>query len=78
MPQFDVVSDERTVAKSVAAPESHGFTVDVVDDLPAAREAVLTRIPYGARVWRNSSVTLDQAGIRLRSTLLRALRVGPP
>ena len=49
MSQFDVLPEERTVAATVAALESHGFTVEVVDDLAAARKAVLARIPHGAR-----------------------------
>lgn len=63
MSQFNVLPDERTIARTVTALETHGFTVEVVDDLPAARRAVLARIPHGARVWRNTSVTLDEAGI---------------
>lgn len=63
MSQFDVLPDERTVVATVAALESRGFTVEVVDDLTAARKAVLARIPHGARVWKNTSVTLDETGI---------------
>ena len=63
MSQFDVLPDEQTVAATVAALEAHGFTVEVVDDLTSARAAVLARIPPGARVWRNTSVTLDETGI---------------
>ena len=63
MSQFDVLPDERTVVATVAALESHGFTVEVVDDLTAARKAALARIPHGARVWKNTSITLDEAGI---------------
>ncbi len=63
MSQFDVLPDERMVAATVAALESHGFTVEVVDDLASARRAVLARIPHGARVWRNTSVTVEEAGI---------------
>jgi L-lactate utilization protein LutC len=40
-----------------------GFGVEVVDDLDAAREAVLARIPHGASVATNSSVTLEETGI---------------
>lgn len=60
---FDALPDDPTVASTVAALEAHGFGVEVVDDLTAARKAVLARIPHGARVWRNTSVTLDEAGI---------------
>jgi hypothetical protein len=63
MSPFDALPDERTIASTVAALEAHGFGVEVVDDLVAARKAVLARIPQGARVWRNTSVTLDEAGI---------------
>lgn len=63
MSQFDVLADERTVVVTVDALETRGFTVEVVDDLQAARAAVLARIPRGARVWRSASVTLDEAGI---------------
>lgn len=63
MSQFDALPDEQTVATTVSALESHGFTVEVVDDLTAARKAALARIPHGARVWKNTSITLDETGI---------------
>ncbi len=63
MAQFDVLPDEATVTSTVAALHAHGFGAEVVDDLAAARKAVLARIPHGARVWRNTSITLDEAGI---------------
>ena len=47
----------------MAALEARGFGTDVVDDLDAAREAVLARIPHGSAVATNSSVTLEQTGI---------------
>ena len=40
-----------------------GFSVEVVDDLDAAREAVLARIPEGSSVMTNTSVTLQETGI---------------
>ncbi len=63
MSEFDALPDEQTIAATVSALESHGFTVEVVDDPTAARKAVLARIPHGARVWKNTSVTLDETGI---------------
>ncbi len=63
MSQFNVLPDEHVIATTVAALEAHGFTVEVVDDLPGARRSVLARIPHGARVWRNTSITLDESGI---------------
>jgi L-lactate utilization protein LutC len=47
----------------VVALGEHGFSVEVVDDLDAAREAVLARIPEGSSVMTNTSVTLEETGI---------------
>jgi acyl-CoA hydrolase len=55
--------DEETLAATTVALEEHGFSVEVVDDLDAARRAVLARIPNGASVMTNTSVTLDETGI---------------
>ena len=55
--------DEETLAATTVALEEHGFSVEVVDDLDAARHAVLERIPNGASVMTNTSVTLDETGI---------------
>ncbi|WP_051796995.1 LUD domain-containing protein [Catenuloplanes japonicus] len=63
MSQFTVLPDDDTISATVAALEAHGFGVEVVDDLEAARKAVLARIPHGARVWRNQSITLDEIGV---------------
>ena len=61
--RFTMLPDEETLAATVVALEEHGFSVDVVDDLDAARQAVLARIPEGASVMTNTSVTLQEAGI---------------
>ena len=55
--------DEQTLAETVVALEEHGFSIEVVDDLDAAREAVLARIPEGSSVMTNTSVTLQDTGI---------------
>jgi hypothetical protein len=47
----------------VVALEEHGFSVEVVGDLDAARQAVLARIPEGVSVMTNASVTLAETGI---------------
>ena len=60
---FTALPDEQTIADTVVALEEHGFSVDVVDDLAAAREAVLARIPEGSSVMTNTSVTLQDTGI---------------
>jgi hypothetical protein len=61
--RFTAVPDEETLAAAVVALEEHGFSVDVVDDVNAARNAVLARIPLGSRVMTNTSVTLQETGI---------------
>jgi acyl-CoA hydrolase len=61
--RFTTLPDEQTLADTVVELEEHGFGVDVVDDLDAARETVLARIPDGASVMTNTSVTLDDTGI---------------
>ena len=60
---FTGLPDEQTLATTVVALEEHGFSVEVVDSLDAAREAVLTRIPAGSSVMTNTSVTLAETGI---------------
>jgi hypothetical protein len=61
--RFTALPDDATLAATVAALEARGFGTDVVDDLDAAREAVLPRIPHGSTVATNSSVTLEETGI---------------
>ena len=61
--RFTTMPDEQALASTITALEEHGFSVEIVDDLDAARKAVLARIPEGSSVMTNTSVTLDQAGI---------------
>jgi len=61
--RFTALPDEQAIAATVVALEEHGFSVEVVDGLDAAREAVLARIPHGTSVMTNTSVTLQEAGI---------------
>jgi len=61
--RFTTLPDERTLAATVVALEEHGFSVEVVDDLRGARDAVLARIPDEATVMTNTSVTLQETGI---------------
>ena len=60
---FTTLPDEHALQATVVALEEHGFSVEVVDDLDAAREAVLARIPHGSSVMTNTSVTLAETGI---------------
>jgi hypothetical protein len=60
---FTTLPDDETLAATVVALEEHGFSIDVVDGLDAARDAVLARIPKGSSVMTNPSVTLKETGI---------------
>ena len=61
--RFTTLPDDQTLAATVVALEEHGFSVEVVDDLDAARKAVLARIPKGSLVMTNTSITLQETGI---------------
>jgi LUD domain len=61
--RFLALPDEQTLAATVVALEEHGSSVEVVDDLDDAREAVLARLPEGSSVMTNTSVTLKETGI---------------
>jgi acyl-CoA hydrolase len=61
--RFTTLPDEQALASAVTALEEHGFSVEVVDDLDAARQTVLARIPLGSSVMTNTSVTLAETGI---------------
>src|SRR2546430_5504199 len=60
---YTVLPDDETLAATVVALEEHGFSVEVVSDLDAARDTVLARIPEGSLVMTNTSVTLQETGI---------------
>ena len=61
--RFTTLPDDQVLASTVTELEEHGFSVEVVDDLDAARTAVLARIPHGSSVMTNTSVTLQETGI---------------
>jgi hypothetical protein len=61
--RFTTLPDDATLAATVVALEEHGFSVEVVDDVEAARDAVLAHIPEGASVMTKTSVTLQETGI---------------
>ena len=61
--RFTALPDDETLAATVVALEEHGFSVEVVNSLDAARTAVLARIPHGSTVMTNTSVTLQETGI---------------
>jgi hypothetical protein len=61
--RFAALPDDGTLAETVVGLEGHGFSVEVVGNLDAARRAVLARIPEGTSVMTNQSVTLQETGI---------------
>jgi LUD domain len=61
--RYTTLPDDKTIAETAVALEEHGFSVEIVDDLEAARSAVLARIPEGSSVMTNTSVTLQETGI---------------
>src|SRR5438067_11936262 len=61
--RYTVLPDDETLTATVVALEEHGFSVEVVPDLDAARKAVLPRIPQGSVVMTNTSVTLQETRI---------------
>jgi hypothetical protein len=61
--RFNALPDERTLAETVVALEERRFSVEVVDEVDAAREKVLALIPEGSSVMTNPSVTLESTGI---------------
>jgi LUD domain len=61
--RFTTLPDENNLQATVVALEEHGFSVEVVGDLDAARRAALARIPEGSSVMTNASMTLTETGI---------------
>jgi hypothetical protein len=57
--RFTAIPDDETLAETVVGLNAHGFSIEVVDDLDAARRAILARIPEGASVTTSPSVTDD-------------------
>ena len=61
--QFTALPSDQVISETVVALEEHGFGVDVVDNFADALRVVLARIPAGASVMTNTSVTLEQTAI---------------
>ena len=61
--RFAELAEDVTLMDTVLGLEARAFSVDVVDDLDAARRTVLTRIPEGSSVMTYPSVTLEETGI---------------
>src|ERR1022692_1283673 len=75
--RFTTLPDENTLQATVVALEEHGFSVEVVSDLDAARQAVLARIPEGSSVMTNTSVTLAETGLVYQGGLAMSTTAAP-
>jgi LUD domain len=62
--RFTTLPDDQTLAETTVALEEHGFSTEAVENLDDARGAVLARIPERSSVLTNTSVTLEETGIR--------------
>jgi hypothetical protein len=63
MNTFDVMVDEATLEKTVAALKVNGIEAIIVDSGEAAKAKVLEMIPQGAEVMNMSSVSVDSIGL---------------
>lgn len=54
--RFTTMPDEPMIASAVTALEEHGFSVEVVDDLDAARQTVPTLEAAHERIYQHSLV----------------------
>ena len=61
--RFSRVADEDMITRTVAALERRGLSVEIVDTLDQARDAVLARLPEGAEVMTFTSATVEESGV---------------
>lgn len=62
-PEFGVLADDATIARTVAALEAKGYAVHVVDDAATAKELIVGLVPEGAEVNQGASETLEEIGV---------------
>jgi LUD domain len=62
-PEFAVLASDERIDATAAALRSHGLEALVVGTGAEARAAVLDRLPEGAEVFNNTSITLESIGI---------------
>ena len=60
---FTEAASEERLERAAAALKSHGFNVEILDDVAATRDRIKDLIPEGAGVFTSSSETLRQSGI---------------
>jgi hypothetical protein len=62
-PEFAVLASDERIEATAAALRANGIAAMVVADGAVARSAVLERLPAGAEVFNNTSVTLQTIGV---------------
>ncbi|WP_235032574.1 LUD domain-containing protein [Actinacidiphila yanglinensis] len=62
-PQFADPAPAQRLERAAAALAAHGFTVEILDDVAAARARVQELVPEGAAVFTGASETLRLSGI---------------
>ena len=63
MAKYNEVADEATITATLKVLKANNFDAQVVENLTAAKKAVLDIIPDGSEVFTAPSVTLQEAGL---------------
>lgn len=63
MGKFDTVKDDATITKTAEALRANGFTVTIVENGEAAKQAALALLPKGEEVFTATSTTTDHIGL---------------
>jgi len=63
MAKYNEVADEATITATLKALIANNFDAQVVENLTAAKKAVIDIIPDGSEVFTAPSVTLQEAGL---------------
>ncbi len=87
MTDYAALASDELIQKAATALQKHGFLVQIVEDLTAAKDVVADIIPKGSSVFTGTSKTLEKAGIlqmleagdydALRPKMLEALKNDP-
>jgi L-lactate utilization protein LutC len=63
MSQYDTVANDVTIETTVKALEANGFSVTVVENAEAAKDAALAKLPKGGEVLTVTSKTVEKIGL---------------
>ncbi len=62
-PEFGILADDATIARTVEGLRAKGYAVHVAEDGAAARELIVGLLPEGAEVGQGASETLEHIGV---------------